>query len=266
MRQEALTTIKAGLSRQRPRGGALKDQLFDLLNGYVTTEKTVRSRPGTTRTATLPAGTHGLVHWDGSFHVFASSSIGGIPAGYTLNIVRSPNGEALSRIHFAEPFLGSLYVAAEFADGAVYHYWLRDVETWQANEPYEFADLVQPTVDNGFRYAPSRNGPSYPQWTANAARALNDRVEPSVFNGYYFQVIEVNGTNPRSGVVEPGWVRDDDIAPGKRYIESVDGTFQSPTPTPPADRDRRPPGGGANDSRYGAGRENRNEERWRLSP
>lgn len=266
MRPEVLTTIKGGLSRQRTKGGALKDQLFDLLNGYVTTEKTVRSRPGTTRVATLPAGTFGLVHWNGSFHVFASSVISGIPSGYTLNIVRAPNGQDLSRIHFAQPFLGSLYVSAEFADGQIYHYWLRSADDWEANTPYDLEDLVEPTVTNGFRYAPTRNGQPYPQWTPNAARALNDRVEPTTFNGYYFEVVEVTGTNPRSGVVEPRWAGDPDIVPGKRYVESVDGTFQARRPTPPRDRDRRPPGGRGDDGRYGAGRRNRNEERWRFQP
>ncbi|KKK82756.1 hypothetical protein LCGC14_2800230, partial [marine sediment metagenome] len=60
-RQENLTVIKEGLNRQRTKGAALKDTLYDLLNGFVSSEKTVKVRPGTRLTETLPANTKGLV-------------------------------------------------------------------------------------------------------------------------------------------------------------------------------------------------------------
>lgn len=263
MRQEALTTIKAGLSRQRTKAGALKDQLFDLLNGYVTSQKTIKSRPGTTLQETLPAGTLGLVHHDGSFHVFASSAVSGIPSGYTLNIVRAPDGEALSRIHFAEPFLGNLYVVAEFADGDIYHYWIRDSEDWAASTPYELGDIINPTTSNDFKYVPKRNGPPNPTWSPGAEREAGDKVEPTAYNGYYFEVVSVSGTNPRSGFSEPGWATDPNIVPGKRYTESNDGTYDPPKPTPPPDLDRRPPLDEDSRERYGDRRDFRNEQRWR---
>ena len=263
MKQEALTTIKGGLSRQRTKGGALKDQLYDLLNGYVTSQKTVKSRPGTTLSATLPSGTVGLVHHNGSFHVFASSNVTGIPTGYTLNVIREPSGSALSKIHFAEPFLGYLYVAAEFASGDIYHYWLRDSESWQANNEYQFSDIVEPTTSNTYKYVPSRNGQPYPTWSPNASRTVGDKVEPTQFNGYYFEVVSTSGANPRSSVIEPGWIGDPNIVAGKRYAESADGTFRATRATPPRDRDRRPPLGDDVDERYGDDRPYRNEQRWR---
>lgn len=263
MKQEALTTIKGGLSRQRTKGGALKDQLFDLLNGYVTTEKTVKSRPGTTLTETLPVGTVGLLHFDGSFHVFASTDVASIPSGYTLNIVRAPDGSALSKIHFAEPFMGRLYVVAEFADGDIYHYWLKTTSAWAANTEYEFSEAVTPTSANNYTYIPKRTGQPNPTWSPGASRTVGDKVEPTIFNGYYFEVITASGTNPRSGVVEPAWATDPNIVPGKRYIESVDGTFQPPTPTPPRDPDRDSPLDDDLDDRYGPGRNRRNRRRWR---
>lgn len=52
-RSTALTTVRGGINRQRTKGGAPEDQLYDLLNGYVTKSKTVIVRPGTFRVADL---------------------------------------------------------------------------------------------------------------------------------------------------------------------------------------------------------------------
>lgn len=255
MRQVALTTIKGGLSRQRDKGGALKDSLYDLLNGYVTTEKTIRSRPGTTQDAELPAGTKGLVYFNGEFHVFASDTVANIPAGYALNVVRGPSGAgSLSRIHFAEPFLGNLYVVAEFSSGAIYHYWLKTAEDWQAKTEYDFSDVVVPTTDNGYRYTPRRATQPYPQWSPNVPRTVGDKVEPSQFLGYYFEVISTSGTDPRSGSVEPRWIDDPLIRAGKRYYESSDGAIRPDLPEPPDDPDGSPPVDRDLRGRYGNGR------------
>lgn len=228
-RQENLTVIKAGLNRQRTKGAALKDTLYELLNGYVTTEKTVKVRPGTLLTDTLPAGTIGLVSHDGLFQVFASSDVTGIPAGYNLNIVRAPDGEALSKIHFAEPFLGALYVAAEFADGDIYHYWLQPATTWEADKMYTVNAAVQPVTTNSFVYRASRLGAPYTEWAADVPRTVGDKVEPSTYNGFYFEVTAVYGANPRSGETEP----DFDVEEGQIVVENVDGTPPAPLPTPP---------------------------------
>lgn len=239
MRQENLTVIKAGLSRQRTKGAALKDTLYDLLNGYVTTEKTVRVRPGTLLVETLPAGTFGLVSHDGLFQIFASSNVGGIPAGYNLNILRAPNGEDLAKIHFAAPFLGTLYIAAEFADGGIYHFWLRTSSEWAANTAYAFNELVQPTTPDSFVYRATRNGEANALWTEGAPRAVSDKVEPTTANGFYFEVSQIFGPNAISGVVEPDW---DDAVDGELFNENVDGTElpSSAAPPPPAPDDEVP--------------------------
>lgn len=56
-RSVALTTIKGGINRQRTKGGALEDSLYDLVNCYVTKSKTVKIRPGTPRIANLFSAT-----------------------------------------------------------------------------------------------------------------------------------------------------------------------------------------------------------------
>lgn len=231
MRQENLTVIKGGLNRLRTKGAALNDSLYELLNGFVTTEKTVKVRPGTLLDETLPSGTKGLVAFDGVFHVFASSTVGGLPSNYTLHVLHSPNGQALSKIHFAQPFLGVLYVAAEFADAAVYHFWLRTADDWSASKIYDFNELAAPTVDNTFIYRATRSGDANILWVADAPRSVNDKVEPTVQNGFYFEVDQVFGAKAISGNVEPDWA---DATEGELFSETVDGTVVPRTPLPPS--------------------------------
>ena len=236
-RQENLTVIKGGLNRQRTKGAALKDSLFDLLNGFVTTEKTVKIRPGTLLTDTLTAGTKGLVHFDGGFHVFSNTSVA-VPAGYTLHILKSPNDEtfALTRIHFAEPFMGALYVSAEFSDGEIFHYWLQPASDWVADNPYAINETVQPTTPNGLVYKARRTTGANPSWTAGTSRALNDVIEPTTENSFQYKATQVIGPTPTSGAIEP-------IFPtevGAIIIEDIDDkgaptTDNPPTPTIPRD-------------------------------
>ena len=236
-RQENLTVIKGGLARQRTKGAALKDSLFELLNGFVTTEKTIKVRPGTLLTETLTTGTKGLVHFDGGFHVFASTTIA-VPSGYTLHILKSPDDESLavSRIHFAEPFMGGLYVAVEFTDGRVYHYWLQPAADWTADTAYKVNETVQPTTPNGLVYKARRLTEANPAWSANTPRSVNDVVEPTTENGFKYTVTQVIGPTPRSGENEP-------IFPtevGAIIIEDLDDD-ETPTaegaPTPDRERD-----------------------------
>lgn len=236
-RQENLTVIKGGLARHRTKGAALKDSLFQLLNGFVTTEKTIKVRPGTLLTETLTTGTKGLVHWDGNFRVFASSTVA-VPSGYTLHLLKSPDDEslAISRIHFAEPFLGALYVAAEFTDGNVYHYWLQPAADWAADTAYRVNQTVQPTTPNGLVYKARRLTEANPAWSANTPRSVNDVVEPTTENDFKYTVTQVIGPTPRSGENEPIWP----TQLGAIIIEDLDDT-ETPTteeaPTPERERD-----------------------------
>jgi len=232
MRQENLTTIKGGLNRLRTKGAALKDSLFELLNGYVTVEKTVKVRPGTILDETLTTGTVGLVAFDGKFHVFATSAVAGLPSNYVLHLLRAPDDTAVvTNIHFAEPFLGVLYVSAEFDDGTVHHFWLRDGITWIADNNYDANAIAEPAVDNGFVYRATRDGSANPIWTEGAPRAVNDRVEPTTANGFYFEVTQIFGPKAISGVTEPDWAV---VTDGQLINENVDGTNIPAIATPPA--------------------------------
>lgn len=246
MRPAPLTVLKGGIDRGRPKGGVRADVLYDLVNAYVTEEWKCRPRPGTVRDASLPAGTVGLTAFGGKFHVFASEDVdlSSYPM-YELDILLHPaDPEAVvTEIHFAEPFLGALYVVAEFVNAynetSVFHYWLQPGETWEACTEYSVNEFVTPTTPNGFVYSATRLTSPNQAWAPGVQRSLGNGsseppsiVEPTVYNEYYYTAVAVSGDNPRSGSVEPLWPTNS----GEQIVENTDG-FVSQGPndvTPPS--------------------------------
>lgn len=242
MRDAPLTVLKGGINRLRTRGGARADALYDLLNGYLTEDGTVQVRPGSLRTATLDATTKGLTYFNGSRHTFAAATVA-VPGGYTLHVLVHPEqdpGEAvihIKRIHFAEPFLGYLYVVAEFEDDSVWHYWLQGAAEWEPNKVYREGDIIFPTTPNGIAYQATRSAAPNPVWTPNIPRDIGDVVEPTAdnANGYYYTVVDTSGATPSSGATEPIWPASD----GAQVVESTDIT-PAETDTSAVDPDSTP--------------------------
>ncbi len=238
-----LTAINGGISRLRVKGAARADTLYDLVNGYVTEQATVVNREGTSRETTLPSTTRGLVYFDSAFHTF-SHQVEDVPDGYVSHVLTHPTDpeQTLSKIHFAKPYLGALYVVAEFANGDVRHFWLAQGGVWEANKIYKAGDVVLASEDTGLLYRATRATPANQAWAPNVLRAVNDVVEPTTYNDFYYTVISVQGANPRSGTVEPTWPEES----GATVIESTEqdvipsgGTTEPPADQPPQNvRDR----------------------------
>jgi hypothetical protein len=223
-----LNALKAGINRLRTKGGADPSSLYDLVNGFVTIDGSIQSRPGTVWHAVLPAGTKGLCAFDGGIVVF-SSTPQTVPAGYTCEVLVHPTDDAqtIAEIHFAAPFMGFLYVAAEFSNGDVFHYWLQSGGTWAAGKMYKVGDTVLPTTRNGFRYQTVlKSNPA--AWAPNVPRAVGDVVQPTVYTGWKYTVVEVAGDNPSSGASEPDWPE----SSGAQVAEDVDSTPAPAAPTP----------------------------------
>ncbi|MDE2098511.1 MAG: LamG domain-containing protein [Patescibacteria group bacterium] len=163
-------------------------------------------------------------------------------------------GIPIKEIHFSAPFLGGLYVVAEFDTtsaiaaqyGSVFHYWIQSSTTsdnsnaWAPNTDYTIGDVVIPTVPNGLTYIASRRYPANPVWTANTLEALNNVVEPTVPNGFKYTCTAVAGTNPSTGANEPAWPTTDNatvqefsaVANDQTIVNAATAPAQ-PTPTVP---------------------------------
>ena len=205
----SLTVLRGGINRLRTKGSARNDSLYDLVNGHLTADGTAKARPGTLRDARLPSTTKGLCAFEGALHVFSHQGED-LPDGYVNHVLAHPGNTAevthtLSKIHFSKPFLGFLYVVAEFDDGQIFHFWLQSDGTWQASTIYQIGDVTSPTTSNGFTYRATRLGAANPLWSPRQPRQVGDRVEPTTANGFYFEVVEVVGANPASGDTEPNW-------------------------------------------------------------
>ena len=206
MRPVPMTVLKGGINRLKVKGGARADTLYDLVNGYIDQSNSAQNREGTTRVATLNSSTVGLCVANGLFHVFANSLVS-VPTGYECNALVHPTNQSLApkKIWFAKPFMGFLFVVAEFTNGDVFHYWLQSTGTWKANTVFKTTDIILPTVLNGFAYQPIRNLPPYAPWTSETAITVNTIVEPTTYTGYVYKATGVAGTNPHTGASEPTW-------------------------------------------------------------
>lgn len=249
----SLNAASAGISRLREKGGARPDTLFDLVNGYVDAAAAISSRPGTEADYQLPPGTIGMCAFNGGLVAFSHEIVGDMPDGVICEVLTNPEAPdvPLAKIHFAGPFLGYLYVTAEFEDGSVHDYWLSRAEPWQADTVYRLGQGVQPTTPNGFTYRAHRLGDPGPAWAPNVERAVDDVVEPTEPNGFEYVVVEAYGAPPRSGATEPAWPTTE----GALVIEEADVAL-TPPPTggggnqpPPDVTDRYGSGGRGNDPR-----------------
>ncbi len=233
-RSAALTTVKGGINRQRTKGGALEDSLYDLVNGYVSKSKTIVVRPGTDRVYELPTNTagegttKGLMAFEGMLHVFADELVT-VPEGIELHIITHPDAtpEApipLAEINFAAPFMGFPYVSATFENGDTYHFWLQSGPEWQAETVYKLGDIVVPSDPFGLAFQAQRLTAPNTAWAPNVQRSLGDVIEPTVYNDFYYTVVDTQGTNPRSGTTEPTWPTED----GAQVFEDADGSADTP--------------------------------------
>lgn len=239
MRSITLSAQKAGISRLRDKGGASPQTLYQLLNGYVTTAKTLRARPGRTKVSSITPGTVGLAAYNSQFYVFASTLIPQTDPDVTCVALPHPSNPArtLSRIHFAQPFLGRLYVSAEFDNGEIFHYWVTNASAWVASTVYGYLQQVQPTIVNGFYYEAS-NVSTVISWSSGVTIVLNDEKQPKVYNGFKYRAINVVGVAPvKTSETEPVWPTTE----GGTVVEySYGGTL--PSSTPPRPTRTYPPG------------------------
>jgi len=210
------------MTRLRSKGNASAATLYDLLNGYITLSGSIVNRPGTKTEITLPTSTKGLVAHKGKLYTFNHvPAVTSLPDKYIVAVLRHPTDPSipLEQIHFAATFVGFLYVAAQFTDGNIWHYWLEELDAWSASTDYMIGDRVFPSIKNGYAYKATRPGSPNEAWAAGVERAVDDVVEPTIYNGFKYTVVAVTGTSPTSGSTEPDWPAES----GAQVIEYSEG-------------------------------------------
>lgn len=155
----------------------------------------------------------------------------------------------IKEIHFAAPYLGGLYVVAEFdvdstvraQYGDTYHYWVQSStnkdssNAWQADHNYLIGDVIIPTMPNGLTYIASRRDPANPTWTPNTAEVVGNVIEPTIYNGFKFTATATAGANPTTGETEPTWPTSDGAIVNENSLLANDQTITlaQPAPTTP---------------------------------
>lgn len=233
LRPLVLSSLDAGMTRLRIKGGAAQDALYELTNGYVDANGAPTSRDGTTWSYTLPAGTIGCTAFAGKLHVFSQTPVTLANPLYVNDVLVNPVAGytgTLTTIYFAKPFLGYLYVVAGFVDGSgnetVYHYWLQQPAKWAANTVYVINAQVVPDTPNGFYYQ-AQTQVTAAVWKANTPYTVGALVQPTTANGYIYQCTDAVGANPTSGPTEPTWP----TSPGAQVFETVQGANTPSTTT-----------------------------------
>lgn len=239
LRPLVLSSLDAGMTRLRIKGGAAQDALYELTNGYVDASGAPTCRDGTRWSYTLPAGTVGVTAFKGKLYVFSQTPVTLTNPLYVNAVLVNPVPGyvgTLTTIYFAKPYLGYLYVVAGFVDGSgnetVYHYWLQQPAAWSANTVIPINGQVQPDTPNGFYYQ-AQTPINAPVWQPNTPYTVGQVVRPSVDNGYLYECTAAIGTNPTSGTTEPTWP----TSPGAQVFETIQGTStpsNPPSSTAPA--------------------------------
>jgi hypothetical protein len=262
-RAVTLNASAAGMTRLRNKGGASPQTLYDLSNGYVNASRCPQQRPGTTwlfnfadSGHTANAGlTRGLACFRGVLYTFCHTPLSSGSSTFKILTLRHPtdNSATLEAVHFAQPFMGYLYVVAEFSDGLVKHYWLQSPPAWKAVTIYQANQLVQPSADNGYYYK-AHQVLNPVSWGSGVIYKLNDLVQPTTYNGFGYAVTAETGPAAPpapSGATEPVW-------PLQEFQVVYDYSTTTPPPTPgqpPAQPPTPSPGtgpGGRYDNRGGS--------------
>ena len=187
-----------------------------------------------------------------SYTVFGWNVAGKLPnfSGSTVGITRlffeqSYDIIPLKEIHFAAPYLGGLYVVAEFINdggsglGTVFHYWIQSStendssnNEWVADADHLIGDVVIPTSPNGLIYVASRRYPPSPLWTADTQETIGNVVEPNTPNGFNFTVSATAGATPTTGSTEPTWPAADGATVTEQSALANDQTVTIATAAP----------------------------------
>jgi len=115
--------FKSGIDRRRPISAAVQGALYTCTNAHITRGGDIEKRKAFVSKYTLPSGTFGMSKASGSLYVFGSAVAPSMPSGVLYQRLQHPDGQAMTKILDWDLFNGQIYAVAQFADGAIYHFF-----------------------------------------------------------------------------------------------------------------------------------------------
>jgi hypothetical protein len=221
-RAQPIANFTTGITRQREKGGASPNSLYDLVNAYIDSSGSAVCRDAAAYDQRLVSGTVSICAFADKLHVFAMTPLTISNPLYEVDVLIHPDPAftgSLKYIYFAKPFLGYLYIVAEFSDGSIYHYWLQKPAAWLPNTIYPINGTVIPTTPNGYLYT-AKTPVTAPVWQPNTVYNIGDVIQPSTPNGYLYTITSTAGAAAASGDTEPDWPAQD----GAQVFEETDST------------------------------------------
>ena len=194
-----------GLDLRKGPSTSDANRLRVLRNAYVSEGRTIRKRPGTTKVATLEAGTVGLFSGGGKLNTFygGTDTITHAHSLFQANKVQHPVSAALavSKVHFADMFNGALYAVAQYSDASIRHHYLSVPSAWAATTSVTLQGQRSPTVSNGYRYTVTDVSSGLTAWAATTAITINAVRRPTTSNTLRYEAT----TGGTTGGSEPIW-------------------------------------------------------------
>lgn len=228
-----MNNFTAGIDRNRNSSPPKDGAFYDLLNCYLGPGHTIKRRGGFAKDQAV-AGGIGLTSLAGYLRTFYSGADTGSNALIKTHKIVCPDGSgsALSKVYYAAPIGGYLYVVAGFANGKTFHFYLDDVNlgVWTANTHFNPGDVRAPTVENGLHYQVTSVLASQ-NW-APGIQAISGTtvVQPSTPNGFKYECtalqLPAGITAAYTGDTEPTWP----LVAGQTVIESITKDVTMTTP------------------------------------
>ena len=119
-----IENFNSGLDTRRMFLTSKAGSLQKLVNAHINRGGEIEKRLAFTTYASIPSGTFGLQAASNSLYVFGSAAQpSGFPANLIYQRLQHPSSQAMTGILYSETYNGKIYAVAQFADGAIYHYY-----------------------------------------------------------------------------------------------------------------------------------------------
>lgn len=147
-----IENFNGGMDTRRMAASGTPGTLLELTNAHITRGGEIEKRKAYTAHATLSSTTTGLAADKDGLVSFGSAAAPAMPAGIRYQRLQHPSGFSLSRVLSWDLYAGKLFVAAEFSNGDIYHFYdgVRS-EDWFDGKARGVIEVAATKVENGTR-------------------------------------------------------------------------------------------------------------------